>query len=109
MWYDPYTHVILGNYGLSMVGNQIDILTPDLFLGHNLCCKYSNGSCKPILDIYVSIAFQWYKKLFNPMSFDLSNFFLKIEKSIKTPTPKVGVHLGVCGLIPLRFPALLEV
>jgi hypothetical protein len=38
------------------------------------------------------------------MTFDLSNHYLKIQESIGTPIPKVevhlGVHLGVCGLIP---------
>jgi hypothetical protein len=72
-----------------MIKNQIDILTPGFSFGHNLCCKYSNGSCEPILDIYVSRNFQWYKELSNPMSFDLLNYFLKIQKSIAIPTPKV--------------------
>jgi len=54
----------------------------------------------PILDIYVSKAFQWYKKLFNLMNFDLWNYFLKIWKSIRIPIPKVGAHLGMCGFIP---------
>jgi hypothetical protein len=31
------------------------------FFCHNLCCKYLNGSCEPILDIYVSRDFQRYK------------------------------------------------
>jgi len=61
-----------------MVGNQIDILTPDPSFGHNLCYKYSNGLGEPILKIYVSKDFQWYKKLFNPMSFVPSNHSLKI-------------------------------
>jgi len=34
------------------------------------------------------------------MSFDLCNRLLKIQESIGTPTPKVGVHLGVWGFIP---------
>jgi len=41
------------------------------------------------------------------MSFDPYNRFLKIQKSIGTPTPKVGAHLGVCGFIhshSLTFP-----
>jgi hypothetical protein len=53
--------------------------------------------------------FLWYKKLFNPMNFDPSNHFLKIQKSIMTPTLKVRAHLGVCGLIPSHFPALPRV
>jgi hypothetical protein len=56
--------------------NQIDTLTPDLSFNH---------------------------MNFNPMSFDLSNHSLKIQKSIRTPTPKLGVHLGVRGLIPSHF------
>jgi hypothetical protein len=43
--------------------------------------------------------FQWYKKLFNPMSFDHYNHLLKIQESIRTPTPKVGIHLGLWGFI----------
>jgi hypothetical protein len=62
---------------------------------HNLCFKCPNGSCEPILDIYVSIVFQWYKDFFNPMVFDPYNCPLKIQESIGTITPKMGIHLGV--------------
>jgi hypothetical protein len=34
------------------------------------------------------------------MNFDLYNFLFKIWESIGTPTPKVGLHLGVWGFIP---------
>jgi len=34
------------------------------------------------------------------MSFDLSNYSLKISKSTKTPTSKVRVQLKMCGFIP---------
>ncbi len=37
------------------------------------------------------------------MGFGPSNYSLKIRESIKTPIPKVGIHLGVCGLIPPHF------
>ncbi len=70
MWLATYKHIFKGNSWLLMVGSQIGILTPDLFWGQNLCFKFSNGSCKPILDIYVLRNFQWYKKFFNPMNFD---------------------------------------
>jgi hypothetical protein len=43
------------------------------------------------------------------MIFDPSNCFMKIWESIETPTPKVGAHLGVCGLIPLHSLAFLKV
>jgi hypothetical protein len=52
-----------GNRGDSwrlVVGNQIGNLTPNLFFGHNLYFKCPNGKFKPILNIYVSIYFQWY-------------------------------------------------
>jgi hypothetical protein len=51
-----------------MVKSQIG--TPNPFFGQNLCLKFSNGSCKPIEDIYVSRNFQWYKELYNSMNFD---------------------------------------
>ncbi len=83
-----------------MVGSQIATLTLNLSFGHNLCIKYSNGSCELILNIYDLKALQWYKELFNLMSFDLCNCLLKIQKSIVTPTPKMRTHLGVCEFIP---------
>jgi hypothetical protein len=48
------------NYWLLVVGSQTTNLTHDMSFGHNLCFKCPNGSCKPILDIYISIVFQWY-------------------------------------------------
>jgi len=75
--------------------------------GHNLCFKCSNGSCEPILHIYVPRAFQWYKEILNPMGFDPYNRFLKIWKSVKTTIPKVGAHLGLWRFIPSHSPTLL--
>jgi hypothetical protein len=82
-----------------MVGNQICTLIPYPFFGHNLCFKYSNGSCELILYIYISKYFQQYKKFFNVMIFYLWNISLNIQVSIGIPIPKVGIHLGVCGFI----------
>jgi hypothetical protein len=65
--------------------------------------QMSKWSCKPILDIYVPKAFQWYKEHLNPLSFDLYDCPLKIWESTKTPSPKVGVALGVWGFIPHIF------
>jgi hypothetical protein len=67
---------------------------------HNLCFRYPNGSCKPILDIYIPRAFQLYKECLNPMSFDPCNRSLKIQESTRTLTPKTGVPLGVQSSIP---------
>ncbi len=88
------------------VRSQIGNLTRNPSFGHNLCFRYSNGSCKPILNIYVLIAFQWYKELFNPMSLNPWNSFLKIWKSIGTLISKVGIHLGMWGFIPSHSPTL---
>jgi len=91
-------YVNQGDFQLLVVKNQIDTLIFDPFLSHILCFKYSNGPYEPILDIYVLRAFQWYKEVFNPMSFDLWNHSLKNGKSIRTPTLKIRVHLEMCGL-----------
>jgi len=80
---------------LLVVGSQIANLTPNLSFGHNFCFKCPNGSCEPILDIYVSIAFQWYKELFEPLGFDPCDRSLNIRESTMIPTPKVEAPLGV--------------
>jgi hypothetical protein len=56
---------------LFVVGNQTASLTFGLSFCLNLCYRCPNGSCKPILDIYTWITFQWYKALFNARCFDL--------------------------------------
>jgi hypothetical protein len=103
MWHATFTQGNLGNSWLLMVRSQIGNLILGPSFGHNLCFKYSNGSCEPILDIFVLRDFQWYKRFFNPMSFDPCNRPLKIQKSIRTPTPKMGAHLVVWGFIPSHF------
>ncbi len=47
---------------LLVVGSQTASLIHDLYFCHNLCFRCSNGSCKPIFDIYISLDFQWYNK-----------------------------------------------
>jgi hypothetical protein len=79
---------------LLVVGSQTANLTPSLSFGHNLCFKCPNGRFKPILDIYASIAFQWYKKLFKAMSFDPCNCALKIWESFWDSNSQHGSSLG---------------
>jgi hypothetical protein len=103
--FDNITHVTCtqvnqGDSQLLMVGSQIFTLIFDPSFGHNLCFKYPNGSCKPILNIYIPRSFRWHKENFNPMSFDPCNRPLKIQEFIRTPTSKVEDHLGVWGFIP---------
>jgi len=104
MWHITCTQGSQGNFWFLMIKSQIDNLTFSHSFGHNLRFNDPNGSCELILDIYVLRAFQWYKKRFNPMSFDPYNCSLKIQKSIKTLTPKVGAHLGVWGFILSHSP-----
>jgi hypothetical protein len=78
-----------------MVENQIANLTPGLSFGRNLCFKCPNGLCEHILNIYIPKAFQCYKECLNPMGFGPFNHYLKIQKYVRTPTPKVGAHLGM--------------
>jgi hypothetical protein len=92
---------------LLVVGSQTTNFTPDFSFGHNLCFRCPNGSCEPILDIYVSIAFQWYKELFKLMGFDPCDRLLKVQESIGTLTPTMGVHLGVWGFTPSHSFAFL--
>jgi len=86
-----------------MVMNQIGGLILGLFFGNTLCFKFPNGSCEFVLNIYIPRVFQWYKFFFNPMNFDPCNRLLKFWKSIGTPIPKMGTHLGMCGFIPSHF------
>jgi hypothetical protein len=108
IWHNTCTQGNQGDFWLLMVGSQIGNLIPNLSFGHNLSFKYPNGSCKPILDIYIPRAFKWYNKFFNSMGSDLWNHALKIWESIGTLIPKVGIHLGVCRFIPSHFLALLK-
>jgi hypothetical protein len=89
------THENWINSWLLVVGSQIGNLTPNPSFGHNLCFRCPNGWCELVLNIYVPRAFQWYKKLFNPLSFDSCNYLLKIRESTRTPTPKVELPWGV--------------
>jgi hypothetical protein len=95
MFYTTCTQGIRIDSWLLMVGSQTANLTPGNFFGHNLCFRCPNGSCKPILDIYVSITFNGIKKFSIQLVLTPWNCPLKIQESIGTPTPKMGIHLRV--------------
>ncbi len=67
-------------------------MTPSLSFGHNLCCKYPNGSCKPILNIYIPKA-----------SNDINNFSTQWIWPLQSPSKKrdsnsqSGSSLGSVG------------
>jgi hypothetical protein len=94
-----HLHKKKSQWFLTFSGNLI----PSPSFGHNLRFMCPNGSCEPILDIYVPRVFPWYNELLNSIGSDPYNCFLKIQKSIGTPTPKMGVHLRVWRFIPSHF------
>jgi hypothetical protein len=63
-----------------MVENQTANLTPNPSFGHNLYFRCPNGSCEPILNIYISIDFQWYEELLEPLGFDSCNHSLNMQE-----------------------------
>jgi hypothetical protein len=85
---------------LLVVRSQTANLTPDPSFSHNLWFRCPNGSCEPILDIYVSIAFQWYEELFETLGFCSCNHFLNIRESIETPTSNMEFTLECEGSFP---------
>jgi hypothetical protein len=104
----------LVNSRLLVVGSQIANLTFGLSFGHNLCFRCPNGSRKLILDIYVSIVFQWNNFFFNAIGFDPCNRSLKIWKSTRTLNSQSGSSLGsvrvhsfTLSVIP-RLPLILQ-
>ncbi len=90
-----------------MVGSKIANLTPGLFFSHDLCFRCPNEQCKPIFDIYASISFQWYKKLFGAMGFDPWNYALKIRESIWDSNSQHWSSLGNMRVHSLTLFALL--
>jgi hypothetical protein len=85
---------------LLVVGSQTANLTLGHSFGHNLCYRCPNGQCKPILGIYASRAFWWYKERLKERSLTPEIAFWRFESPFRTPTPNMGVHLGVWGFIP---------
>jgi len=94
MWHMTY---LQGNQGDFRLFSNLSL---DPSFGHNLCFKYPNASCEPILHIYIPLTFLWYKELFNAMGFNAYSHSLEIRESIETPTSKVGIHLWVWRFIP---------
>jgi hypothetical protein len=106
MWHATCTQGNMVDSQLLVVGSQIVNLILGPSFDHNLCFRCPNESCKPISDIYVPRAFQWYKERLNSMIFFPYNRSRKIQEFTGTPTPKVGVPLGVWRFIPSHSFAL---
>jgi len=106
MWHAILSQVNRVDSWLFLVGSQTGSSTLGLSFGHNLCFGCLNEQCEPILDIYAPRAFQWYKKRHKPLRLDPSNWSLKFWEFVGTPSPKVGVALGVWRLTPSHSPTL---
>jgi len=85
---------------LFLVRNQTNNLTPDLSFDHNLCFRCLNEQCKPISNIYVPRAFQWYKKHHKPLSFDPWNCSMKFWGMWGFTLSHFLTLPGVCDVTP---------
>ncbi len=83
MLHVTYTQVNQGDSWFVVVESQIGNLIRGFSFGHNLCFKYPNGSCEPILNIYIPKAFQRYKKLSKPMITSLTCVFITSKKKLE--------------------------
>jgi len=83
MWHATWKQGNWGNFWLLVVRSQIANLTLDFSFGHNLCFKYPNGSCQPILDIYVP-----------RVSNDIRNFSIQWVLTFVIALWKFGSPLG---------------
>jgi hypothetical protein len=88
-----------------MDGSQSDTLTLDPSFDHNLCYKYSTGSCEPILDIMSQEIFNDIRKFSIQWVLTPEVILWKVE----TLTSKMGVCLGVHGFILLHSLAFSRV
>ncbi len=79
--------------------SQVNWVNSRLFLVITYVSDVQMSNASP-LDIYIPRAFQSYKERHKPLNFDPWNCSLKFRKSNGTPSPKVGVALGVWGFNP---------
>jgi hypothetical protein len=99
---------------LLVVGSQTASLTPDPSFAHNFPFRCPNAQCEPVLDIYVSRAFQQYKKRNKPLRFDPSTRPLNFGSPPGLPLPKWELPWECECLLPhtpshfLRLPGVCD-
>ncbi len=93
-----------GDSWLLVVRSRIVNLTPSPSFGHIVYFLCPNGSCKPILYIYISRAFQKHKELFNPMVLTRAIVLWKFENPLELQLPNWELILGVWGFITSHSP-----
>jgi len=96
MWHMTYMQGNRGNSRLLIV-----IGSPSF--GHNLCFKCPNGSCEPILDIYVLKAYQWYKEFLNSNRFWPLRSLSKNSEVHQNSNSQSGSSLGSVRVPSLTF------
>jgi hypothetical protein len=79
---------------LLVVGSQIVSLTFGSSFAHNLGCRYPNGQCEAIFDIYVSRPFQWHQEHLNARCFGPCCRTLNVRESRRTPNLQLFQVLG---------------
>ncbi len=112
MWHVVCSQVFWVDSRLLVVGSQNwqtpGSSTPGPSFDHNLCFRCPNEQCEPILDIYTSRAFHWYKELLEARSFDPCNLTLKIRESFWDSNSQHGSSLGSVRVHSLTLFALPE-
>ncbi len=99
------THRGRVNSQLLVVESQTANLTPGPSFDHNLCCRYPNGSCEAIFDIYTSKSFQRFKKHLKARCFDPCHQALKFWEFRRAPSSHVWEcesHPHTCLKVGLR-------
>ncbi len=87
------------------VGIKLTFWLLDLLLAIT-CVKYSNGSCEPIFNIYISRAFHWYKELFDPISFDPLKYLFENSGLHKDSNSQNRSPFGNVWIHTLTFPRM---
>jgi hypothetical protein len=103
MWDITCMHVFQGDSQFLITGNQIGNSTNNPFFGRNLCFRYSNGLCEPILDIYVSRTFQWYKEFLIQWILTLEIALWRFMSPTKLQVPKWEPTWECVGSFPHIF------
>jgi hypothetical protein len=81
MWHTTCTQGIQGDSQLLVVESQIVNSTPDLSFADNFCFNHPNGSCEPILEIYIL-----------RVSNDIRNFTIQWVLPLQSLSEKLGIH-----------------
>ncbi len=97
MSHTTWTQGNQSDFWLLLVGSQTVNLTLNPSFDHNLCLKCPNGSCEPILDIYILSSFQCHRELFNPIDLTPVIALWRFESSSRLQFRKLKL-IWECGV-----------